>query len=63
MSENMKMEKDYSTTVDELIPATEKLAISGNLGQALDQLLILEKQSRSVTFLVPLTVKGCRHGV
>jgi 26S proteasome regulatory subunit N5 len=50
MSE-IKMEKDYSTTVDELIPATEKLAISGNLGQALEQLLILEKQSRSVSFL------------
>ncbi|XP_060591983.1 26S proteasome non-ATPase regulatory subunit 12-like [Ruditapes philippinarum] len=42
-----KMEVDYSSTVDEKIPKCEKLAKQGKLTEALDILLILEKQTRT----------------
>ncbi|XP_030751890.1 26S proteasome non-ATPase regulatory subunit 12 [Sitophilus oryzae] len=43
----VKMEVDYSSTCDEKIPECEKLAKSGKLHDALDQLLALEKQTRT----------------
>ncbi|KAF7281513.1 hypothetical protein GWI33_004593 [Rhynchophorus ferrugineus] len=43
----VKMEVDYSSTCDEKIPECEKLAKAGKLHDALDQLLALEKQTRT----------------
>ncbi|VEN57677.1 unnamed protein product, partial [Callosobruchus maculatus] len=43
----VKMEVDYSATCDEKIPECERLAKSGRLHDALDQLLALEKQTRT----------------
>ncbi|KAI1292302.1 26S proteasome non-ATPase regulatory subunit 12 [Halotydeus destructor] len=43
----VKMEVDYSTTVDEKLPVCEKLAKEGKLNEALDILLALEKQART----------------
>ena len=48
----MKMEVDYSVTCDEKIPEYKKLAASGKLHDALDGLLSLEKQTRTVTDMV-----------
>ncbi|XP_012935611.1 26S proteasome non-ATPase regulatory subunit 12 [Aplysia californica] len=42
-----KMEVDYSSTVDEKIPATETMAKQGKLTDAIDQLMSLEKQTRT----------------
>ncbi|GAB1600228.1 26S proteasome non-ATPase regulatory subunit 12-like [Argonauta hians] len=42
-----KMEVDYSSTVDEKIPKCEKMAKQGNLSEAIDMLLALEKQTRT----------------
>ncbi|KAJ3126450.1 26S proteasome non-ATPase regulatory subunit 12 [Nowakowskiella sp. JEL0407] len=42
-----KKEKDFSDVVDVQLPESEKLAKSGKLQAALDQLLILEKQTRT----------------
>lgn len=41
------MEVDYESTCDEKIPECQKLAKSGKLHDALDQLLALEKQTRT----------------
>ncbi|CAG2112556.1 unnamed protein product [Medioppia subpectinata] len=43
----VKMEVDYSNTVDEKIPLCQKLAKEGKLSEALDVLLALEKQTRT----------------
>jgi 26S proteasome regulatory subunit N5 len=43
----VKMEVDYSATVDEKMPLCEKLAKEGKLQEALDILLSLEKQART----------------
>lgn len=43
----VKMEVDYSSTCDEKIPECQKLAKSGKLHDALEQLLALEKQTRT----------------
>ncbi|KAH7943001.1 hypothetical protein HPB52_003984 [Rhipicephalus sanguineus] len=43
----VKMEVDYSKTCDEKIPQCEALAKGGDLKGALDQLLSLEKQTRT----------------
>ncbi|OQR69383.1 26S proteasome non-ATPase regulatory subunit 12-like [Tropilaelaps mercedesae] len=43
----VKMEVDYSSTVDAKIPATEALVQQGKLDEALEQLLALEKQTRT----------------
>jgi 26S proteasome regulatory subunit N5 len=43
----LKMEVDYSGTVDEKIPVCEALAKEGKLQEALDTLLSLEKQTRT----------------
>ncbi|XP_050298178.1 26S proteasome non-ATPase regulatory subunit 12 [Anthonomus grandis grandis] len=43
----VKMEVDYSSTCDEKIPECQKLAKSGKIHDALEQLLTLEKQTRT----------------
>jgi len=43
----VKMEVDYSATCDEKIAIAESLAASGKLQEALDTLLMLEKQTRT----------------
>ncbi|ERL86079.1 26S proteasome non-ATPase regulatory subunit 12 [Dendroctonus ponderosae] len=43
----VKMEVDYSSTCDEKIPECQKIAKSGKLHDALEQLLTLEKQTRT----------------
>ena len=47
-----KMEVDYSSTCDEKIPAAEKLAEQGKVSEAVDSLMILEKQTRTVSFVI-----------
>lgn len=47
----VKMEVDYSATCDEKIAVAESLAASGKLQEALDTLLVLEKQTRTVSYL------------
>lgn len=42
----IKQEADYTTTCDQKIPECEKLALSGNLQEAVEVLLQLEKQAR-----------------
>ncbi|KNE70860.1 hypothetical protein AMAG_14967 [Allomyces macrogynus ATCC 38327] len=42
-----KLEKDYAPICDEELPKAEQLALSGRLNEALDQLLVLEKQTRN----------------
>lgn len=43
----IKMEVDYSSTVEEKIPECEKMAKDGKLNEALEVLLSLEKQART----------------
>ncbi|XP_026286346.1 26S proteasome non-ATPase regulatory subunit 12 [Frankliniella occidentalis] len=43
----IKMEVDYSTTCDEKIPQCKKMATEGKMHDALDALLVLEKQTRT----------------
>ncbi|XP_046394223.1 26S proteasome non-ATPase regulatory subunit 12 [Ischnura elegans] len=43
----VKMEVDYSSTCDEKIPACKKMAAEGNMTEALESLLALEKQTRT----------------
>ena len=44
----VKMDVDYSVTCDELIPECKKMAAEGKIHDALDKLLALEKQTRTV---------------
>lgn len=46
----VKMEVDYSTTCDEKLPAAQQLAKDGRVQEAVDILMTLEKQSRTVSF-------------
>lgn len=46
----VKMEVDYSNTCDTKIPECKKLASEGKLHDALDQLLALEKLTRTVKY-------------
>lgn len=46
----VKMEVDYSATCDEKIAVAESLAAGGKLQEALDTLLMLEKQTRTVSY-------------
>ena len=46
--EIVNMEVDYSETVDKRIPEIKAVAGSGNLNKALEELLVLEKQTRTV---------------
>jgi len=45
----VKMEVDYSATCDEKIAIAETLASEDKLQEALDTLLVLEKQTRTVS--------------
>lgn len=45
----VKMEVDYSDTVDKAIPECEALAKDNKLNEAIDKLLVLEKQTRAVS--------------
>ena len=45
----IKMEVDYSSNCDTKIPECKKLAREGKLHDALDQLLALEKLTRTVS--------------
>lgn len=45
----VKMEVDYSATCDEKIAVAESLAGNDKLQEALDTMLILEKQTRTVS--------------
>lgn len=47
MSESRRQEKDHTKDVDELIPQAKSLAQAGKLQDALDKLLVLEKQTRN----------------
>ena len=44
-----KMEVDYSTTCDEKIPEAQAKAKSGKVQEAVDMLMTLEKQTRTVS--------------
>ena len=44
---NVKMEVDYSSTVEEKIPQAKELAAKNKLEDALEMLLALEKQTRT----------------
>jgi hypothetical protein len=69
----VKMEVDYTSTCDEKIPECEKLAKSGQLNEAIEALLSLEKQTRTVTKACliraaeiktfALIFVGIRHGI
>lgn len=48
----VKMEVDYSATCDEKIPECKKMAAEGKLHDALDILLALEKQTRTVCLII-----------
>lgn len=47
----IKMEVDYSTTCDQRIPECEALAASGKIHESLENLLALEKQTRTVRII------------
>lgn len=47
----IKMEVDYSTTCDQRIPECEALAASGKIHESLENLLALEKQTRTVRMI------------
>lgn len=49
----VKMEVDYSTTCNEKIPAAQKMAKDGSVQEAVDILMVLEKQTRTVSIPVP----------
>ncbi|KAI8805251.1 PCI domain-containing protein [Cladochytrium replicatum] len=50
-AQEVKMEKDFSAIVDQQMPEIDLLAQSGKLQEALDKLLLLEKQTRSASDL------------
>ena len=54
----VKMEVDYSTTCDEKIPASQKMAKDGSVQEAVDMLMVLEKQTRTVSDVL-LDPIGC----
>ena len=45
----VKMEVDYSTTCDEKIPVAQSLAEAGKVVEAVETLMALEKQTRTVS--------------
>jgi hypothetical protein len=47
----VKMEVDYAPTCDEKIPAAIKMAAEGKFHDAIDSLLALEKQTRTVSLI------------
>ncbi|XDV36075.1 hypothetical protein PO909_005924 [Leuciscus waleckii] len=48
----VKMEVDYSVTVDQRLPECEKMARDGRLQEAVESLLSLEKQTRTASDMV-----------
>nr|KAF6416869.1 proteasome 26S subunit, non-ATPase 12 [Molossus molossus] len=48
----VKMEVDYSATVDQRLPECEKLAKEGRLQEVIETLLSLEKQTRTASDMV-----------
>ncbi|XP_055038462.1 26S proteasome non-ATPase regulatory subunit 12 [Paramisgurnus dabryanus] len=48
----VKMEVDYSATVDQRLPDCEKMAKAGRLQEAVESLLSLEKQTRTASDMV-----------
>ncbi|KAM3623700.1 uncharacterized protein V6R79_014648 [Siganus canaliculatus] len=48
----VKMEIDYSSTVDQRLPECEKMAKEGKLQEAIESLLSLEKQTRTASDMV-----------
>lgn len=54
----LKMEVDYSSTCDDKIPECQKLAKDGKIQDALDTLLALEKQTRTVSFVYLMLLEG-----
>uniref|UniRef100_A0A8C5R8T0 26S proteasome non-ATPase regulatory subunit 12 n=1 Tax=Leptobrachium leishanense TaxID=445787 RepID=A0A8C5R8T0_9ANUR len=48
----VKMEVDYSVTVDQRIPECEKLAAEGRLQEVIETLLSLEKQTRTASDMI-----------
>uniref|UniRef100_A0A8D0CW75 Proteasome 26S subunit, non-ATPase 12 n=1 Tax=Sander lucioperca TaxID=283035 RepID=A0A8D0CW75_SANLU len=48
----VKMEVDYSSTVDQRLPECEKMAKEGKLQEAVESLLSLEKQTRTASDMV-----------
>ncbi|KAI8139647.1 PCI domain-containing protein [Fennellomyces sp. T-0311] len=62
-----KMEKDYSPQVDALLPETDALLKQGKLQEALDKLMVLEKQARnaadpaSTSRILVQVIKLCRE--
>uniref|UniRef100_A0A671L985 26S proteasome non-ATPase regulatory subunit 12 n=1 Tax=Sinocyclocheilus anshuiensis TaxID=1608454 RepID=A0A671L985_9TELE len=48
----VKMEVDYSATVDQRLPESEKMARDGRLQEAIENLLSLEKQTRTASDMV-----------
>ncbi|KAJ7675365.1 PCI-domain-containing protein [Mycena rosella] len=65
MSENKKQERDFTPEVDAILPEAASLATAGKLQEALDKLLVLEKQTRnasdlsSTTRLVTAVIEHC----
>lgn len=45
----VKMEVDYSTTCDDKIPAAQQMAKDGRVQEAVESLMVLEKQTRTVS--------------
>ena len=54
----VKMEVDYSATCDDKIPECQKLAKAGKIHDALDNLLSLEKQTRTGADMVSTSLGG-----
>lgn len=50
-TETVKMEHDFSEECNVKIPESEKLAREGNLTKAIDELVALEKQTRTVSII------------
>uniref|UniRef100_S4R8X2 PSMD12/CSN4-like N-terminal domain-containing protein n=1 Tax=Petromyzon marinus TaxID=7757 RepID=S4R8X2_PETMA len=48
----VKMEVDYSPVVDQRLPESRKMAEEGKLQEAIDNLLSLEKQTRTASDMV-----------
>lgn len=50
-TETVKMEHDCSEECDAKIPEAQKLGRAGNLAKAIEDLIVLEKQTRTVMFI------------
>ncbi|KAI3649334.1 hypothetical protein MP228_005811, partial [Amoeboaphelidium protococcarum] len=51
-SGDMKMQKNYADEVSQVLPKAEKLAQSGKLQDAVDMLLLIEKQTRNAADMI-----------